>query len=90
MMNTVTSVLASDSAAITAGRSGVITGATTASAHYLGWLQNIDIAWWGAVFSILGVSWMLFNGAVRLYWEWQDRRNKRYQHGGAEEMEGAE
>ena len=89
MMNTVASILASDNAATTAGKGGVLTGATTAAAHYLGWLQNVDIAWWGAVFSILGVSWMMFNGIVRLIWEYQDRKSKRYQNDSGE-MENAE
>jgi len=88
MMNTVASILASESAATTAGKSGVLTGATTAAAHYLGWLQSVDIAWWGAAFSILGVGWMMINGFIRLIWDYQDRKNKRYQRGG--EMENAE
>ena len=89
MMNTVASVLASDSAAIAAGRSGVLTGAATASAHYLGWLQDLDVAWWGTAFSILGVSWMVFNGAIRLYWESQDRKRriKKYESEGMENAE---
>jgi hypothetical protein len=88
MMNTVASILASDSAATTAGRSGIATGVITSVSHYLGWLQSMDIAWWGAAFSILGVGWMMFNGFIRLVWDYQDRKNKRYQQGG--DMENAE
>lgn len=82
MMSTVASILASDNAATTAGRSGIATGVITSVSHYLGWLQSMDIAWWGAAFSILGVGWMMINGFIRLIWDYQDRRAKRYQRSG--------
>lgn len=88
MMNTAANILASDSAATTAGKSGMFAGVATSVAQYVGWLQNMDIAWWGTAFSILGVSWMMLNGFIRLIWDYQDRRAKRYQRN--EEMENAE
>jgi len=91
-MNLLENTELSDKVADAAGKGGVMTGASVGTGHYMGWLQSVDIAWWGTAFSIIGVTWMVFAGLVRLYWEYQDRKWKQYsvQQESDGDMENAE